>query len=179
MLAHCRSGQPGSGPTDDAAVPADATMIPDTIPGDAYHPPGTMVQVSSTGDDTNDGVTRPVKTLKRAIDLAATFPEIRAISLRAGRYEAATGEAFPYAVPSNVTMFGPPGGGAILVGNKTESGLVLEAGKLQDLAFEAFSVAIVARRLGELERVQVRSSAVAVHEETAAMLTMTDFDISG
>src|SRR5215468_143263 len=42
---------------------------------------GKTVQVSTTGDDANDGITEPVKTLKHAIGLALADGEITSISL--------------------------------------------------------------------------------------------------
>src|SRR5215470_9701040 len=62
---------PGEAAPDSALVdgtPIDAA--PDAAP-DAPDPPGTVLHVSPTGDDANDGLTMPVKTLKHAIGLAA------------------------------------------------------------------------------------------------------------
>lgn len=155
--------------------PAD---VDDNLPGDASAP-GLTVHVSPTGDDINDGLTQPVRTIKRAIGIAAASGERATIALAAGQYGATTGELFPSTVPLDVTIAGPAGGGAILVGSKVETGLVLDTGKLQNLEFEDFAVAITARGTGELANVRVRTSGIALREETTAKLTVSNLDIMG
>lgn len=65
-----------------------------------YHPPDsvpespTTVRVSPTGDDANDGLGMPVRTLKRGIGLAASNAAITTILVDAGRYDLASGETF-------------------------------------------------------------------------------------
>src|SRR5215208_577423 len=86
----------------DANGSGDATASIDAPPVDAPDPPGTAIRVSPSGDDANDGFTRPVKTLKHAIGLAAANSEIIHIVLASGRYSNASGETFPYTVPPNV-----------------------------------------------------------------------------
>src|SRR5882762_1038563 len=66
-------------PSVDAAS-IDAPSV-DAPPIDAPDPPGTALHVSPSGDDANDGLTKPVKTLKHAIGLAAANQEIRSIIL--------------------------------------------------------------------------------------------------
>lgn len=126
---------------------------------------------------------KAVRTLGQAIAIAAVHPEITSISMAAGSYGAATGEVFPYVVPSHVTVLGPANGPAdgfaILVGNGTESAILLGVGKLKNLTFEDFAVAIVARDAGELENVRVQASAVAVREEATASLTVSGLDVTG
>jgi hypothetical protein len=155
--------------------PAD---VGDDAPGDASVP-GVTVHVSPAGDDANDGLVHPVKTLKRAIGIAADSSERATIAVAAGRYGAATGELFPITMPTEVTIAGPSGGGAILVGSKSESGIVLGAGKLQNLEIEDFAVAITATGLGEVANVRVRTSGLALREETTAKLTVSNLDITG
>lgn len=46
--------------------------------------PGTTIHVSPTGDDANDGLLTPVKTLKHAIGLAAADPTITGTVLVTG-----------------------------------------------------------------------------------------------
>src|SRR5207248_1008571 len=124
-----------------ALVTACGFPRPADVPGeldDASGHPGTTIHVSGTGDDTNDGLTLPVKTLKRALGIAAASTETATIAIAAGRYTVATGELIPSTVPHNVTVVGPAGGGAILVGTKAEPGLILDDGKLQNLEFEDF-----------------------------------------
>jgi hypothetical protein len=95
--------------------------------------PGVTIHVSTTGDDTSDGLTHPVKTLKHAIGLAAADSQIKNIALTPGRYSTENGETFPYGVPANLAIVGPAGGGAILVGTKIEPGLMIDVVNLQDL----------------------------------------------
>jgi hypothetical protein len=47
------------------------------------------IRVAPSGDDANDGLTNPVKTLKRAIGLAAAYSQATVIVLASGRYPAA------------------------------------------------------------------------------------------
>jgi uncharacterized protein DUF1565 len=150
----------------DAAPPADDS-------------PNTTVKVAPTGDDAADGIAAPVKTLKRGIGIAGTNPMITTISLAAGRYEAATGETFPYTVPPNLTVHGPSGGGAILAGTATIPGLVVDAGTLRDLELETFMVAITSRAATTLANVRVRESVTALRAEAAAQLTVDGLDVTG
>jgi Protein of unknown function (DUF1565) len=147
--------------------------------GDDASDPGVTVHVSGTGDDANDGLIQPVKTLKRAIALAGTSTEITTISLAAGRYTAATGETFPYMVPANVTIAGPATGGAILTGTKAEAGLTVDTGRLQDLDLEDFTVAITATGMAHLSDIHVRTSKLALRGETMANLMVDNLDITG
>lgn len=149
---------------------------PADVPDDAV---GLTVQVSASGDDANDGLANPVKTVKRAIGLAAANKEITMIAVAGGRYEAMTGETFPYTVPPNVTVAGPAGGGAILAGNKAEPGLILGSGTLKDLELEGFTVAVTSSGQDQLTNVRVRASDIAVRAETAAGLMVNSLDITG
>lgn len=155
--------------------PAD---VGDDAPGDASEP-SVIVHVSPTGADANDGLTQPVKTLKRAIAIAGTNTEITTIALAAGRYTAAAGEKFPYTVPTSVTIAGPATGGAILTGTKSEAGLALDTGKLQDLELEDFTVAIAATGTARITNLRVRTSMLAVRGETTARLTIDNLDVTG
>jgi hypothetical protein len=172
-------GETGPG---DASSPADASASVDTPAVDAPPvdaPPGVTIHVSLDGDDANDGATNPVKTLKRAIGIAATSHATTMIAMAAGRYGAATGEVFPATVPPNVIVSGPAGGGAILVGTNTEFGLIIDTGTLRELEFENFAVAIIARDLAELVNIRVRASGTAVREATTAQLSLNKIDITG
>lgn len=140
---------------------------------------GKTVQVATTGDDANDGITAPVKTLKRAIGLAMTDGSITGILMAAGRYDAANGETFPYTVPGAITLSGPAGGGAILAGSGTEPGLTLATGTIDNLEFENFMVAIVSTATGHVSNARIRSSALALRGETTAVLTVDNLDITG
>jgi hypothetical protein len=158
------------------AVAACGFPRPADVPDDAV---GLTVQVSTSGDDASDGLANPVKTVKRAIGLAAANKEITMIAVAGGRYEAATGETFPYTVPPNVTVAGPAGGGAILAGNKAGPGLILGSGTLKDLEFEDFTVAVTSNGQGQLTNVRVRASDIAVRGEAAARLMVNNLDITG
>src|SRR6185503_17622848 len=80
-------------------------------------------------------------------------------------------------IPSNVTVVGPADGPrdgfAILVGTGIEQAILLGDGKLENLTFEGFAVAIIARGAGELESVRIGTSAVAVRAETTARLRVS------
>lgn len=141
--------------------------------------PGITVHVSPTGDDANDGLTQAVKTLKHAIGIAAANNQVTNIVLANGRYASESGETFPYTVPANVTIVGPAGGGAILAGTKTEPGMMVDDGAIQDLEFEDFTVAIIATGLAHITNAHVRTSMVAVRGETTAKLTVDNLDITG
>lgn len=138
-----------------------------------------MVHVSNTGDDANDGLTLPIKTLKHAIGIAAASTKITKIVLASGHYATAAGETFPYTVPASVTIVGPAGGGAILTGSSTEPGMIVDAGTLQDLELEDFTVAITATGMARVTNVHVRTNMLAVRAETTAKLTLDNVDITG
>lgn len=148
-------------------------------PIDAELPPGLSIRVSNGGDDANDGRTAPVKTLKHAIGLAAANPDITSIVLATGRYAAVDGETFPYAIPPNLTLLGPAGGGAILAGSKTEPGLTVAAGTLRDLELEDFTVAVTATGTSHLVALRIRTDMTALRAETSARLTADNVDIAG
>ena len=137
------------------------------------------LHVSPLGDDTADGVTAPVRTLKRALGLATVNPALRAVELAGGRYAAAAGESFPYAVPAGLTVQGPAGGGAILIGSGRDIGLMIDAATLQDLELEAFGVAIVDTGSVQLTRVRVRSSVMALRGEVGAVVVADDLAVTG
>ena len=153
-------------PADVGDVPADAE-------------PGVALHVAPTGDDANDGLVLPVKTLKHAIGLAAANAKITSIVLASGRYATAGGETFPYSVPASLTIVGPAGGGAILAGSMTEQGMVVDGGALKDLELEDFTTAISAIGPATLTGLQVRTNMVALHAEATAPLNIDNLDISG
>lgn len=158
---------------EDTPVVVDAPVGPSDAAVDVH-----TVHVTTTGDDTRDGVTGPVKTLKRAIAIANGNGAITAITLAAGKYGAANGESFPYAVPANVTLAGDPAGGTILAGTAGE-GLTLDTGELHDLELRDFGVAIKATGTAALSNVRVHTSIVGVSVETAAKLKVTKLDLVG
>jgi hypothetical protein len=164
-----------------AAMPVVAACAfprPPDVGDDAVQP-GTVIQVSPEGDDLHDGITLPVKTLKHAIGVASQNSEATTIVLASGRYTPAGGETFPYIVPSNVSILGPSGGGATLVGSKTETGLMIGSGTLRDLEMEDFMTAFVATGRAHLANIRVRTSATALRAETNAQLTVDGLDITG
>lgn len=148
-------------------------------PIDAELPPGVSLRVSPTGDDANDGLSAPVKTLKHALGLAAANPDITSIVLATGRYAAASGETFPYTVPPNLLILGPAGGGAILAGSKTEPGITIATGTLRDLELEDFTVAVTATGTASLIGLRIRTEATAARATGAAVVTIDNIDITG
>jgi hypothetical protein len=166
MLALMACGNVADKPVDAAG----STDVPEAK---------TTIQVAMTGDDASDGLTNPVKTLKRAIAIATANGAITTISLAVGKYGATNGDMYPYTVPANVTIVGAAAGGTVLAGTTVEEGIQLESGKLQNLEFEDFSVAIRARGTGTLDNVKVRTSMVSVVVESTANLTANNVDITG
>jgi hypothetical protein len=138
-----------------------------------------VLHVSPSGDDANDGLAKPVKTLKHAIGLAAANRDIVRIALAVGRYSSASGETFPYTVPVNVTVAGPTGGGATLAGAEAEPGISVGHGGVEDLDLDGFTTAITVTGPASLKNIHVVTGAVAVQAETAANVTATNLDIAG
>jgi Protein of unknown function (DUF1565)/Right handed beta helix region len=139
----------------------------------------TTILVATTGNDANDGVTGPVRTVKRALGLATADTSITGISIAAGRYDAANGESFPYSVPSEITMSGPAGGGAVLAGSGGEPALMVASATLINLEFESFAVATIVTETSTLSNLRVRSSGIAIRGETASDLTIDHVDVTG
>lgn len=152
--------------------------VGDDVPGDSGNPEATL-HVSPSGDDANDGLMRPVKTLKHAIAIAAGNAKIAKIVLAPGSYSASNGEAFPYTVPPNVTLTGPSSGGATLSGGKMSAGVTIDTGGLQDLDLQDFTTAITATGAANLNNVRILTSTIAVQAETTAALTVDTLTISG
>jgi hypothetical protein len=153
----------------------------DDAPGGSDGPvaPIVAIHVSPSGDDSNDGFTSPVRTLKHAIGLAAANTRISEIVLATGTYSMSSGETFPYTVPPNVTIVGPAGGGALLSGSKVGPGMTVDIGGLQDLDFQDFTTAIAATGTASLKNIRVVNSAIAVQAETAASVSINNLDITG
>lgn len=162
------SGGDGEIHADDAAVVMDADS-----------PSGVAIHVSNAGDDANDGITHPVKTLKHAVGLAATDARITSIVLATGRYSSDGGETFPYTLPSHVLLVGPAGGGAILAGSNRELGILVDDGVMRDLELEDFTVAVTARGTVQLDRVHLRTSSTALRAEQSSKVTVSSLDIVG
>ena len=161
-----------------ADVGGDAAV---DVPGGPDGPTGPIVaiHVSSSGDDANDGLMLPVRTLKHAIELAAANPQITQIVLAAGTYSASGGESFPYIIPANVTVAGPIGGGAIIAGDKTSPGVTVDTGGLQDLGLQDFATAVTVTGGANLRNVQILTSMIAVQIEATGSLTVNNLDITG
>jgi hypothetical protein len=178
-----RPANVGDGPPpSDANNSVDASTsidAPVDAPIDAPDLPNTVLHVSPSGDDANDGLTMPVKTLKRAIGLAAANREIKRIELAVGRYSSATGETFPYTVPTDVTVTGPTGGGAMLAGANTEPGISVGAGGLVDLDLEGFTTAITVTGTATLRNLHVVTGTTAIQVDTTGRVTATNLDIAG
>lgn len=140
---------------------------------------GLTIHVSPSGDDSNDGFMLPVKTLKHAIGLAIESGKISTIVLATGTYSMSSGETYPYTVPPNVTVVGPAGGGAILMGNRGEPGVTVGIGVLQDLELQDLTTAITVTGSANLKNIRIRNSTIAVQAETTANLTVNNLDITG
>lgn len=154
--------------------------VGDDVPGDSgIADPGTAIHVSMTGNDGNDGLTAPVKTLKQAIKLAAANTKITQIALAAGAYSMLSGEMFPYTLPPNVAVVGPSGGGAILLGTKSELGVSLTDGGLQDIDLQDFTTAISITGVASLKNIRVLTSSIAVQADKIANVTIDNLDITG
>jgi hypothetical protein len=73
--------------------------------------PGSAIRVSPSGDDSNDGLISPVKTLKHAVGLAAANTQISQIVLTSGTYSMSSGETcrFSAAMDPAFSKPFPPG----------------------------------------------------------------------
>jgi hypothetical protein len=148
-------------------------------PGSDAAQPLNTVSVSPGGNDAADGVSASVKTISRAFAIAKGNGAIRVIKVAAGLYSAANGDTYPQVVPANVKVEGPAGGEAVLAGDLSGPGLVLEDGTLANLTLEDFSVALTATRMGKVVSVRIRSSGVAVRAERSASLDLSDVTLIG
>lgn len=152
--------------------------VGDDVPIDSSVPSLT-VRVSPAGNDGNDGLVQPVKSLKRAIAIASANTTVTTIALAAGRYAAGADETFPYAVPRNLTIEGPVDDDAILVGSMTDTGLTIDSGVVQRLVFENFAVAISVTGVSRLSNLRIRLCKLAVTGQGLAMLIVDNMDITG
>ena len=163
-----------------ADIAGDALGASDGAGGsDGPSGPVVAIQVSPSGDDANDGLRMPVRTLKHAIDLAAAGTQITQIALAAGIYSASTGESFSYIIPANVTVIGPSDGSAILAGDKAGPGVTVDVGGLEDVSLQDFATAVTATGTVNLKNVQILTSMVAVQVEATGSLTVNNLDITG
>jgi hypothetical protein len=153
----------------------------DDAPGDSGTPvdPATIVHVSPSGDDANDGHVQPVKTIKHALELAIGDTKVTQITLTAGAYSMLTGETFPYTLPANIALVGPSNGGAVLLGTKSEVGITVADGELQNIVLQDFATAIIATGMTHLKNIQVLTSTVAVQAKNTANATINNLDITG
>lgn len=135
------------------------------------------IQVAISGDDSADGVTVPVKTLKRAIELASTDTVRNAILVDAGEYSVDNGETYPYTVPPGVTITGAPG--TMLVGNAATMGLSIETGALENLELRDFSTAIQVAHHASLANITVRTSKVGIVTTGTAQVTAAGLALYG
>lgn len=165
----------------DAPIAVDAPIFVDAAPPELDATPvirDLMIQVASTGNDANNGVTAPVATLKRAIAIASSDPRVAGIAFASGRYTADTGETFPYLVPSELVLAGPSTGGAVLVGNK-DTGLTVTRATLRNLELESFTTALTVTGALRAEDLKVRGSAIAVRGEAASTTVVNHLEITG
>jgi hypothetical protein len=155
--------------------------VGDDAPGDSGTAidPAMIIHVSPSGDDANDGHMQPVKTLKQAIKLRAVETKVTQIALAAGAYSMLSGEAYPYILPANVNIVGPGNGGAILLGTKSEVGISIADGGLQDVVLQDFTTAIIATGMTYFKNIKVLNSAIAVQAKETANATINNMDIIG
>jgi len=164
----CTTPNPGYCPShncNDAGTTMDA---PD---------PKATIRVAVTGNDAADGITAPVKTLKRAIELANANGAITTIRLDAGRYSTANGETYPYTVPAGVTVAGTSG--TVLAGTHAEDGLVAETATLSNLELNDFKTAVHAKVAVTMVGVTVKTSELGVLADGAAKITATHLTFVG
>lgn len=162
-------------------------LVACTVPNPNYRPradastsdAGTSatINVSITGDDAADGITVPVKTLRRAIALANGSVAIKTIKLSAGKYDVANGESFPYAVPAGVKVVGDSG--VIFAGTTVETGIVLESGALENIQFEHFMIAIRVTGTAQLTNITVTTGYTGVVADGMANLSASGLTIIG
>ena len=155
---------------------------PDVLPADGDDDTAqsqVTIHVSASGSDANDGIAMPVLTLKRALGVATVQTKLVTIAIEPGRYGVTTGEAFPYTLPSNVTIAGSTAGSTVLVGNSTTSGIIIDSGTLRDLEFESFTTAVNARQMTQLTRLHMRASDVSVNTGATAVVVVDGLDITG
>lgn len=173
LVAGCGFPKPGD-------VAGDASD-PHQTPGDtgSLPSPDSILHVSPSGDDANDGVTAPVRTLKHAIGIAAANTQIAQIVLAAGHYSAESGESFPYSVPRALTIIGPQFDDAELTGSGTETGLSIDSGIIQNIVLDSFAVAISVTGTTQLNNLRVRSSDTAIIGQGMAVIAVDEFDVTG
>lgn len=149
-------------------------------PDPAAPPPAPdVLRVVASGDssDAYDGVTRPVRTLGRALVIARADPRVHTIKLSKGSYFA--DEDFPYLVPADVAIVGPEQGEAILEGKDAVSGLTLSGSELRDVTLRNFAIAVTSTGFDHLENVTILGSRVGVDARSSARLTATALNLRG
>lgn len=135
------------------------------------------IEVSVTGNDAANGFTAPVKTLRRAIEIATGNGAIKTIRLGTGKYGAANGESYPYNVPANVAIVGAAE--TVLAGTSAEDGLIVDTATLENLEFTGFATAIRISGTGTVTDVSITTSNKAIVTEGVAVLTATNVTLTG
>lgn len=144
--------------------------------GDAMDDKST-IYVALAGNDNADGITAPVKTVKRAIELAAANTAIKTIRIDTGKYGAANGETYPYTVPTGVKVVGAAG--TILAGTSVEEGLVVDTGAVENLQLTDFMTAVHVTGVATLAGLTVIASPVGVLANGSANVTATALTFAG
>jgi hypothetical protein len=166
------------------------TPVPDASPSDTGGTGGLFVDPVA-GDDSRPGTsaTAPLKTLKRALRLAAPGTTV---NLAAGIYDAGSGEDWTdgdagqdgYTLPAGVIVTTPQKSAAKLVGVSPKLPLRAPAGgKLVNLELSGFASGIDARG-GTLELVgvtfrQIPWAILAANQATVNVSSSTFVDVSG
>lgn len=139
---------------------------------------GPKIRVSAaTGDDTKDGITAPVKTLKHALELVAPDGAPKIITLDAGKYDAANGETFSYTVPRGVKISGAPG--TTLAGTAAQAGIAVSDATLENLQFDNFTMALRTTGTAMLTGITVNASGIGLLADGAASVTATALNFHG
>ena len=180
VLGSTGCGRPQARSDDAAPTPnepdAGAVDAPDAP--DAPGPLGAVLRVTDDGDDAGDGAARPLRTLGRALQLAAAHPEVLSIELAAGRYDAARGETFPYVVPDALSIAGRGDGTAELVGDGAVDGLVVGGGVVTRVTLQAFRVAVTTRGAAILDTLDIRASQIGVHADPQSAPTLRKLTVT-
>jgi hypothetical protein len=119
---------------------------------DYAHPPSdgapgvTIHANAEAGDDINDGIAQPVKTLRHALELARANPAVTTIELAGGDgglYDVIkNGETFPYDVLTGLTIESPGPAMAAVSGTGTQAGLMVDRAVFSNIAFVEFTTAL-------------------------------------
>jgi hypothetical protein len=109
--------------------------------GTSSYAPYTTVLVATTGNDSNDGYTLPVRQISKASTIAAANPNVTTISIAAGTYD-------PFVVPRNslayvgvgATTIVDAGGNGIGVNLQSSRQITLQDFKIQNAGYFDYGI---------------------------------------